>query len=147
MEIQTFMLCQGLQQVKETKVFNAQTIGIHNFVSLDGVFPIVFQMPYYMLLRREEQGTLQNILMEFNLIDSDGKFVGEPNHHGVKSEFRPGHKFMVVVGKLQFRFPWAGDFRLDIMIDMGERLSTSVFQYNIEIMDNKEKIIVPRRGG
>jgi hypothetical protein len=131
MEIQSFFLCKTITQVSKNSEFDGHLIGLHSFYSLDGNFPLEFDFPYFMLLRRETRGPEQDISLRFNLINSDGITVGEPRNIKTDDKFPAGFMFLNLMGKIHFNFPGPGDYRLDITAD--EESAPFTFQYNIEI--------------
>jgi hypothetical protein len=131
MEIQTFMLCKSLDQIGAGNEFNAHLIGLHSFYALDGSFPLEFDMPYFMLLRRADRNGTMPVPLRFSLINPDGRAVGQPNNLRADGLFPAGHLFMTLTGSIHFKFDAAGDYRLDITSD--EDVSPFTYQYNIEI--------------
>ena len=131
MEVQTFMLCKSIAKVGVGNEYDANSVGLHSFYSLDGKYPLEFEMPYFMLLRREYRGDENRVSLRFNIIDGDGNSVGEPKNVKAYGVFPAGHMFMVLVGKMKLSFPGIGDYRLDIMAD--EETKPFLFQYNVEI--------------
>lgn len=131
MEIQTFMLCKQIRQTGPGSEYDASMIGLHSFYSLDGMFPLTFQMPYYMLLRRPDRGAEKDVSLKFNLIDMDGNAIGEPRNVKAFGRFPADFMFMVLTGTISFAFPAIGDYRLDSTAD--EETLPFVYQYNIEI--------------
>lgn len=131
MEIQTFLLCKSIMPGAAHGEFNGHLMGLHSFYSLDGVFPLTFDFPYFMLLRRESRGGEQIYSLNFNLIGNDGFSAGEPGNSFSKGIFPAGFRFMHLLGKIHFSFPQPGDYRLDITAD--EESAPFTFQYNIEI--------------
>ena len=131
MEIQSFFLCKTITQVSKASEYDGHLIGLNSFYSLDGKFPLEFDFPYFMLLRRETRGPEQTISLRFNLINGDGLTVGEPRNIKADGIFPAGFMFMNLLGRIHFSFPGPGDYRLDITAD--EELNPFTFQYNIEI--------------
>jgi hypothetical protein len=129
MEIQSFILCRQITQVKNE--FNALGIGLFSFFSLDGLFPLEFKMPFHILVRRDDRSTEQFTTLRFNLIDSDGLPAGEPDGETCERTFKVGEMFMHMEGEIGFSFPKPGDYRLDITIN--EAVNPATYQYNIEI--------------
>jgi hypothetical protein len=131
MEIQTFFLCKNITQLSAAGEYDAHLVGLHNFYSLDGKFPIEFDISFFMSIRRETRGPEQTISLRFNLINSDGFTIGEPRNIKVGSTFPAGFMFKNFHGTIHFSFPAPGDYRLDITAD--EEINPFTFQYNIEI--------------
>lgn len=131
MEVQTFLLCNNLAKIGPGCVYDAKMIGMHSFFAKDERFPLDCELPYFMLVRRSDRGTDVEISFRFNLVDKDGRAVGEPNNVRAKSVFPSGHRFMVFAGKMKLVFPAIGDYRLDITADEGKIPAT--FQYDIEV--------------
>lgn len=136
MEVQTFMLCKEIRKIGIGSEYDAKLIGLHSFYSLDGSFPLVFRLPYFMLLRRPERGDVKDISLKFNLIDMDGNAIGEPRNVKAFGKFPAGHMFMTLTGTINFAFPQIGDYRLDITAD--EEIIPFVFQYDIEVTPRPE---------
>lgn len=131
MEIQTFMLCKQIRKTGPGSEYDASMIGLHSFYSLDGLFPLTFDMPYFMLLRRPDRGAEKDSSLTFNLVDMSGITIGEPQNVKAVGKFPSGFIFMVLTGRISFAFPRIGDYRLDITAD--EETSPSVYHYTIEI--------------
>ncbi len=131
MEIQTFLLCEGLDS-KEGR-YNGSNIGVHSFFSKDGSYPLEFSIPYYMLLRRPERESEKEVNLRFNLIDKYGKIVGEPRNINAKGIFPAGHRFMNLYGTIRFSFPRIDDYRLVLTAD--EDKLPSIYSYDIEVTE------------
>jgi len=140
MEIQTFLLAQTIEKVERgiSTNYNAANIGLHNFYAKDGKYPIEFNFPYYMLLKRVICENEEVITLRFNLVDIDGRKTGKPNDVCAEGRFPKGHKFMTVSGKIKFLFPRPGDYRLDITAD--ENKFEGIYSYNIEIGKKEDTI-------
>jgi hypothetical protein len=131
MEIQSFLICETVQYNAVVMQYEARGLCLHNFFSKDGVFPLIAPLPFFMLLRRGTRGEAEQISLRFDLVDEDGKRVGEPSNLRVTGEFPKGAMFMHQHGRIHFSLPAPGDYRLDITAD--EEKLGSVFQYNIEV--------------
>jgi len=131
MEIQTFLLSKSVQKIGRGSEYNGSLIGIHSFFSLDRSFPLNFEMPYFMLLRRAHRDGEERVMLRFSLVDMDGRSCGSPQSFSATGVFPSGFRFMTLAGKIQFSFPGMGDYRLDITADEHELSST--YHYDIEI--------------
>ena len=67
MEIQSLVLCKELSRSGKGNSYDGKMIGLHSFYSTDGNFPLRFEMPYYMLLRREQRDGDETVTLRFNL--------------------------------------------------------------------------------
>jgi len=132
MEIQTIFLCKTITSADAFNNYDAKFAGLHSFFPIDGKYPFNIDLPFYMLLRREHRGHEDEFSLHFNLIDRDGKSIGEPTNFHVKGVFPEGHMFISVVGKIHFVFASEGDYRLDIIAD--QEANPFLFQYSIEII-------------
>lgn len=130
MEIQSFLLAREIRK-SEKNEYDASMIGAHNFFPRDGQYPLKFALPFFMLVRREHAEHEEEITLKFDLIDSDGRNTGSPNNFRARSLFPASHKFMTLTGNMEFYFPCAGDYRLDITAD--EEKLASVYHYNIQV--------------
>jgi hypothetical protein len=133
MEIQCFMLCAALSKVGAEAVYDAHMIGMHSFFSRDGTFPLQFDTPYFMLLRRDTRELEQQFSLRFDLVDQDGRCVGEPNNARHNGVLPAGHRFYVLSGMMRLVFPGIGDFRIDVTADEDGLLS--VFPYAVEVTE------------
>ena len=131
MEIQTFLLCKEIQKTGTSGVYNANHLAIHNFYPTDGVFPLQFSAPFYMLLRRQQKDGDEQITLRFDLVDQDGRNIGQPENFKAAGIFPSGHGFLTLTGHIGMMFPKAGEYRLDITADE-DKLAT-VYAYNIEV--------------
>jgi hypothetical protein len=133
MEIQTFVFCSAVRELREGKGFNGELLGVHSFFSKDGTFPLAVGVPYFMLLRRETRGPDEVVTLRFSLVDMDGKQVGEPKDFEAEEVFTGGHMFMTRYGHVRLVLPGVGDYRLDITADEGKL--PFVYHYNLEVTE------------
>jgi len=136
MEIQTFLLCKQISVGGGTGFYDASYLGIHSFYPIDGLFPMQFGVPYYMLLRRQQRDGDEAVTLRFDLVDQDGRSVGEPVNLLASSTFPHGQRFMPLTGHIHFQFPRAGEYGLDITAD--EDNLPSVYRYNIDVTGSSQ---------
>lgn len=130
MEIQTFLIAKEIQPIGNG-AYNAQLIGLHNFFPINNQYPFEFTVPFYLLMRRENDKQEEVVTLRFNLLNSDGRYAGEPKDLYAEGIFPKNHNFMPVAGTIKFVVPAAGDYRLDIVAD--ENKMDSLYSYNLEI--------------
>jgi len=90
-------------------------------------------MPYYVLLRREQRMSDTRFSIRFNLVNEDGKKIGQPYNFVAAGVFPNGFRFMSLEGTIEFEFPKIGDYRLDITSD--ENIFPTKYHYNIEVTE------------
>ena len=129
MEIQTFFLAKSISKAGSANEYDSSTVGLHHFYPTNNQYPLGCKLPFYMLVRRELSDKDDSITLKFNLIDADGKNTGKPQNLKVAGKFPSGHKFMTVVGTVDFQFDDGGEYRLDITAD--EEKLPSIFHYNL----------------
>lgn len=131
MEIQTFLLCNSVTRNAQGTACNAEMLGVHSFFAVDGVFPLRFAMPYFVLLRRQDRSEVERFALRFDLVNPDGRPIGEPAGFSGTGAFPAGARFCTVTGTIAFAFPSIGDYRLDITADTHG--IACVFSYDIEV--------------
>jgi hypothetical protein len=138
MEIQTFLLCKSVHKTSDGDTYVADHLGLHSFYPLDGIFPLQFSMSYYMLLRRIQRQGDENITLRFDLVDFDGRNIGQPKNVSAAGIIPNGHRFMTLTGHIHFEFPFPGEYSLDITAD--EHKLPSVYRYSIDVTKTPEQI-------
>ena len=136
MEVQTFFLCTRLEQPdKKEDIYHCQRVGLNSFYPLDGVFPIRFSFPYYMLIRRESRDFDEEVTLRLNCVDIDGRILPVPGNIFIKGSLLKGSLFADLTGSISFEIPKAGIYRIDITAD--ENKIPSVYNYTIEVHNQK----------
>ena len=115
MEVQTYMLCQGLQK-RKNGVHDAQTLCVHTLWPLDGIFPIKFSLFQYMCLRERRLGVKQGTAT-IRILDADNKPVQGNNSIQATAKFTSLSRFFFVYGNLPLNIPEPGDYRVEIKTD------------------------------
>src|SRR3989339_530701 len=113
MEIQTFLLA----------------------VSVEEMYPGNANIPFLMVLRRQNKEIDEPITLRFNLVDVDGRPAGLPRDLIADAVFPKGKKLWKLRGTIRFIFNSPGDYRLDITAD--EDKIPSMYSYNIEVAEKE----------
>jgi hypothetical protein len=135
MEVQTFFLSKGLRQLGPGTQFDANFVPLHSFFSTDGMFPLDFEVPYFLLLRRNSRGAEQDVSVKFNLLNSSGESVGEPTDFVGRGKFPGGYMFMSLHGRIKLSFPRIDDYCLRITVQ-DEKEFPFFYEYHIEVTEN-----------
>lgn len=138
MEIQSFILCGEIAPTAggRIKMFDGRVLGIRGFFPLSGNgYPLRFTLPFFILLRRDHRAYDEQCSLRFDLVDQDGRPVGQPCGFKVNAVFPAGKRFMHFSGTINFEIPAQGDYRLDITAD--EEGRPFVYAYNIEATENE----------
>jgi hypothetical protein len=130
MEIQSFVLCRGIDSSGPDGPVNGRWLGLHSFLPTGSGYPLVFTMPYFMLLRREHRAYDEGFSLRFDLVNEDGLPAGEPHGFRHQAVFPTGSRFYQFHGNINIVIPAPGDYRLDITAD--EEGIPFVYAYNIE---------------
>jgi hypothetical protein len=138
MEIQTFLLAASISEgiPGNGNILNGTHIAIDGFFPNPGCqFPLEAQVPFLMVLRRQNSDTDELITLRLTLVDMDGRPMGWPRDLFMNEVFPRGKKLWKWKGKIPFMFPGPGDYRLDITAD--ENKIPSIYSYCIEVNENK----------
>jgi len=137
MEIQTFLLALSIEEMfpGNGNILNGKHIAIDGFFPNSGQFPVEAQVPFLMVLRRQNPDADDPITLRFSLVDMDGRPAGAPRDLVVNEAFPKGKKLWKWRGIIPFMFPKAGDYRLDITAD--ENKIPSMYSYCIEVNEKQ----------
>jgi hypothetical protein len=137
MEVQSFILCKQISHSGTGDMLDGQWIGLRTFFPAEGQsYPLHFEMPYYMLLRRQRCDINEQCSLRVDLVDDDGRPAGQPVNFKARAEFPAGEKFFHFFGTVAFEIPSPGDYRLDITAD--EEGRPFLYSYNIEATINND---------
>jgi hypothetical protein len=135
-EIQSFILCREVIPSGVGQMLDGRWLGVRHFFPIDTGYPLRFAMSFFTLLRREHRAYDEQCSLRFDLVDEDGKAVGQPNGVKATGVFPIGARFFHLNGLLTFELPAPGDYRLDITAD--EEGRPFVYAYNIEATERQE---------
>ena len=136
MEIQSFVLCSEISASGPEGMVNGHWLGLHSFFPTGSGYPLIFTMPYFMLLRRDHRAYDEQFSLRFDLVNEDGRPVGEPQGFRHQDVFPSGKRFYQFHGSIKIVIPAPGDYRLDITAD--EEGNPFVYAYNIEATEKQE---------
>lgn len=134
MEIQTFLLAASINEMYpgNGNILNGTHIAADSFFPNNGQFPTEEQIPFLMVLRRQNPDADEPITIRFTLVDADGRPTGRPRDLVVEGVFPKGMKHWKWRGMIPFMFPGPGDYRLDITAD--ENKIPSMYSYCIQVV-------------
>jgi len=131
MEIQTFFLAEQITRHPDNR-HDVQRAALAFFECTPQTpFPVRFTFPGLILLRRELIDGETPFTLRVDLVDEDGRPVGQPRGSLIEGVFPPGPRFYTLMGKFDFEFPRPGSYRLDISLD--DEFAGNVFSYNIDL--------------
>jgi hypothetical protein len=135
MEIQTFFLATKVIR-RGPHRFDVEQAGLHTLeFPPESSFPLHIVFPALMVLRREIASTEAPFSLLFDLVDEDGRSVGQPHRLRVGGVFPAGPRYFHFPTQIAFLFPGPNSYRLDITADEG--LTGSVYCYGIEITQRR----------
>jgi len=140
MEIQTFFLAHSISEMfpGNGNILSGTHIALDGFFPInDCPFPVGAQVPFLMVLRRQNKDTDEPITFRLCLVDVDGRPIGSPNNLVVEGVFPKGKKLWKLRGIIPFNFPKPGDYRLDITAD--ENKIPSMYSYCIEVQEKQNE--------
>jgi hypothetical protein len=131
MEIQTFLLATRVNRLPGNR-YDVEHAGLHSLgFPPESSFPVRIQLPALMVLRREIDSAEAPFSLRFDLVDEDGRSVGQPRHLRAQGVFPAGPRYFYFPTSIAFEFPGPGHYRLDITADEG--LTGDIYSYGIEI--------------
>jgi len=131
MQIQTFLLATKVTRLPGNR-YDAESAGLHSLAfPPESSFPVRFTLPALMVLRRETASEGAPFSLLFDLVDEDGRSIGQPRRLRAQGVFPAGPRFFYFPTQITFEFPSPGSYRLDITTDEG--LTGDVYSYGIEI--------------
>jgi hypothetical protein len=131
MELQTFLLATKVTRVSDSR-YDVEQAALHHLeFPPESSFPVRFSLPALIVLRREIAAAETPFSLLFDIVDEDGRSVGEPHRLRAQGVFPPGPRFFSWPTLIAFVFPRPGRYRLDITADRG--LTGAVYSYDIEI--------------
>jgi hypothetical protein len=136
MEIQTFLLGELITRAERNR-FDVQNAGLHSLgFPPESSFPVQLMIPALMVLRREIASDQAPFSLQFDLVDEDGRSIGQPRRILCRGVFPAGNRFFFFPTQIKFEFPGPGRFRLDITADEG--LTGGLFSYGIDVTQTQK---------
>jgi len=136
MEIQSLILCREVSSAGIGTMFDGRLLGITSlFPTGTSKYPIIGELQYFMLLRRDHRAYDETFSLRFDLVDEDGRPIGQPTGFKHTATFPAGSRFFHYYGSISFEIPYPGDYRLDITAD--EEGAAFVYAYNIEATESE----------
>jgi hypothetical protein len=105
MEIQSFILCKEINPSGTGDMLDGRWLGIWNFFPVKEKYPVHGNIPFYILLRRDHRAYDEQCSLRFDLVDADGKPVGQPNGVKVSGVFPAGARFFHLSGYIPLLIP------------------------------------------
>jgi hypothetical protein len=131
MEIQTFLLATKISRLPGNR-FDVQHAALHSLeFPPETSFPYRLALPALMVLRREVASGEAPIRLLFDLVDEDGRSIGQPSRFLFEAVFPAGKRYVFFPTQITFEFPNPGNYRLDVTADEG--LTGGVYSYGIDI--------------